>query len=200
MTDSGWPIRSLRVLVAAAIVAGAAWYSPWIEAAGWRVFHPGGRVSYRGLRVLVPWPWTANEEAVKAEAAVSPQGILLRRTPYTLQRRSLNQSIFVTVISADPGVSAARQQDGWLEMFRATHPGASFEGRTLASGGAASSPAASCLSARYPATSDGASPEGAGAQGVVWTCISVENGWVANFEGRDGDADVFFRVVGSLKR
>jgi hypothetical protein len=178
-------IRALHVMLGAAIVAVAAWYSPFIGAVGWHIFHPRGSVSYRGMRVLVPWPWTAETESDDGEPAVSPQGLALKRTPFTMDRRLTNQSIFVTVISSDTGVTPDRQHEAWLDMFRATHPGAAFANTTPV----AVPPGTNCLSARSHWNQNG----------VVWTCISVQNGWVADFEGYERDVPVFFKIVRNLK-
>ena len=186
MTTPSWPIRALRVVVATAIVSLAMWYSPLIAAASWHVFHPGGWVYYRGLHVLVPWPWVSDAEAIKVNATATPEGISLKRMARTMDRRVPMQSLFVTVISPDPGVSAGQQTEGWLRMFRETHPGATFEETTPA----AIPAGASCLGASNPND----------AHGVGWTCISVKDGWVADFEGQEADAGAFFKVVSNLKR
>jgi hypothetical protein len=185
-TTPSWPIRLVRVLIAAAFVAVAAWYSPLVTAANWHLFHPRGWVNYRGLHVLVPWPWTADTEANNADPSVTPEGLSLKKMPYTMDRRLPTQSLFVTVITPDAGLTAAEQTGAWMETFRATHPGAAFNDQVLA----AIPAGASCLSARSHWNQ----------HGVVWTCISVAGGWVADFEGHDADAAVFFRVVSNLKR
>jgi hypothetical protein len=183
MTTVRWQIRVLEIAVATVFVGVAGWYSPLITAAGWHVFHPHGRIEYRGLRVLVPWPWTAESDP---DPTVSPEGLGLKRMPFTMDRRLPVQAMFVTVISPDPGKTVAQQTDEWMEAFRATHPGAIFDNATLAPLPAG----AHCLSAHshwIPGQ-------------VVWTCISVEAGWVADFEGETSDAPSFFRIVTGLKR
>lgn len=185
MANAGWPIRALRVMVAAICVGIAAWYSPFLAAVGWHVFHPRGSVEYRGLHVLVPWPWTVETWTDEGGPAASPQGISLKHTPPSMDRGLTNQSIFVTVLKSDAGVTPERQHDEWMEMFRATHPGATFDNRTPE----AIPAGASCLSARSHWNQNG----------VVWTCISVQNGWVADFEGYERDVPVFFKIVGNLK-
>ncbi len=186
MKIPAWLIRALRWSLGLALAAVAGWYSPALTAAGWHVFHPHGWVEYRGLHIRVPWPWTAEDtEAIDGDPTVTPLGIALRKMPYEMIRRLPRQSIFVTVISPDPGVSAEEQTKRWMEMFRESHPGARFGTAAVAI------PAgASCLSA-----SNDSSPDD-----VVWTCISVSGGWVANFEGRKRGEPVFFQVVTDLKR
>jgi len=181
-----WLIRLLCWSVALIFTAVAAWYGPMVTAAGWRAVHPRGWVNYRGLRVLVPWPWISDMDTVEGEQAVSPEGISLKRMASTTVRHKAAQSIFITVISPDPGLTAEQQMAGWMNAFRVTHPGSEFDETTPVAIPAGSK----CLSARDPG----------GEQDVVWTCISVKGGWVANFEGRTSEEPVFFRVVENLKR
>jgi hypothetical protein len=185
MANHGWPIRALRVIVAAVFVGIAAWYSPFLAALSWHLFHPRAQVDYRGLHVLVPWPWTVESWIDEGEAAASPQGLSLKRTPPSMDRRLTNESIFVTVLSPESGVTPEGQHEAWLDVFRASHPGAAFDNRTPW----AVPPGTSCLSARSHWNQNG----------VVWTCISVRNGWVADFEGYERDVPVFFKIVGNLK-
>jgi hypothetical protein len=186
MTTPRLPIRALRVLGAFALAGVVGWYSPWITASLWRVFHPGGQVKYRGLQVQVPWPWVADTDANREDPTVTPQGLALKKLPPTMNHRLPPQSLFVTVISPDPGLTAEEQTAQWMKMFRETHPGAEF-----AAGTPVAIPAgASCLSATSVDKPND----------VVWTCISVKQGWVANFEGRKHDEAVFLEVVRGLKR
>jgi hypothetical protein len=185
-TIPGWLTRVLRVLAAFALAGVAGWFSPWITASIWHAFHPRGRVMYRGLEIRVPWPWTADTDLVGSEESVTPEGLALKKMPPTMDLRQPPQSVFVTVISPDPGVSAEEQTKRWMEVFRASHAGAKFEAATPVGIPAG----ASCLSADNPAR----------AADIIWTCISVSDGWVANFEGHTRDEPVFFQVVGNLKR
>jgi hypothetical protein len=195
MANPGLPIRVLRVGLAALLVAAACWYSPLLTAAGWHLVHPRGRVVYRGLNVLVPWPWTADLESLRADPEVNPQGLSLKKTPLSLDRRLANQSIFITVISLDPGLTAEQQTAAWMQSFRATHPGANFEPAAPAQ----VPPGAGCLSARSHWNGGGWNGGALEEGGMVWTCISVQQGWVADFEGRSPDAPVFFDIVRNLK-
>jgi hypothetical protein len=182
-------IRPLCWSVALVLVGVAGWYSPILGAAGWHLFHPRGRVNYHGLHVMVPWPWTADmqfDPETDAPGSAAPQGILLKNAPFTMAWHEPAQTIFLTVISSDSGVSAEQQTAGWMGSFRATHPGSEFDEKPSAAIPAGST----CLSARNPGD----------AQDVVWTCISVKGGWVADFEGRTSEEPVFFRVVENLKR
>ncbi len=186
MATPGWKTRVLRVTLAAVFVVLAAWYSPLITAAGWHLFHPLGRVDYRGLRVMVPWPWTAEGEPEGVEPSIAPEGLSLKKTPSTMDRRLTNQSLFVTVIAPDPTMTADEQAAAWMEIFRATHPGAAFKNKAPG----AVPEGATCLSAQSHWNQSG----------VVWTCISVPGGWVADFEGQTADVPVFFRILSQLKR
>lgn len=181
-----WLVRSLLVLAALAVAGVAGWYSPWITASLWHVFHPRGWVDYRGLQVKVPWPWIADAESGGDDSGVTPQGLALRKLPPNMLHGMAAQSLFVTVISADRGFTPERQTQSWLEMFRASHPGATFDSATPV----AIPPGVSCLSADIHTK-----PED-----VQWTCISVSGGWVANFEGHQRDEPAFFEVIGGLKR
>ncbi|AXC10579.1 hypothetical protein ACPOL_1231 [Acidisarcina polymorpha] len=175
----------VRVSIAALFVGFAGWYSPFITAAAWHLFHPTGRVNYRGLNIRVPWPWTADVDAVKSDSFVSPQGISLKKMPYTMDRRLAVQAIFVTVISQDPGKSVEQQTASWMEAFRATHPGSNFVGETPVSVPLG----VNCLGAKSPFHE----------KDLVWTCISVADGWVADFEGQGVDEPTFFEVVTHLR-
>ncbi len=181
-----WLSRTMLVVAALGLVGVSGWYSPIVTASLWRVFHPQGRVNYRGLYVRVPWPWIADNEAGEDDEMATPQGLGLRRMPPTIIHRLPPQSIFVTVISPDPGVTAQQQTNLWMKMFRQTHEGAKFVETTPV----AIPDGASCLRADNPSNS----------RDVVWTCISVKGGWVANLEGRRSDEPVFFEVIGGLKR
>jgi hypothetical protein len=185
MTTPRWPIRALIWGVAAAAAAVAGWYGPTVTAATWHVFHPTGWVSYRGLRVKVPWPWVSDVDAVEADPTVAPEGIAIKRTAYTMARRQSAQAIFITVISPEPDLSPEQQVASWMNNFRATHPGREFDETPPV----AAPPGASCLGARPGDEHD-----------IVWTCISVSGGWIAVFEGHARDEPTFFRIVADLKR
>jgi hypothetical protein len=182
----GWLIRTVLAIAALGLVGVSGWYGPIVTASLWRVFHPQGRVQYRGLSVQVPWPWIADTEASADDAMVTPQGLALRKLPRTIIHRLPPQSMFVTLISPDPGVTAEQQISQWMKMFRETHPGAQFEAATPV----AIPPGASCLRAVSPSNP----------RDVVWTCISVSGGWVANLEGHPSDEPAFFEVIGQLKQ
>ena len=178
VTTPRWLMRALSWIAAAAVAAVAGWYGPTVTAAGWRVFHPRGWVSYRGLQVTVPWPWVSDVDAEEANPTVSPEGIAMKKMAYTMAHRQAAQAIFITVISPEPGLSSEQQVAGWMNSFRETHPGWEFEATPpvpVPSG-------ATCLGARKPADNDV----------VMWTCISVDGGWIAGFEGRGGDEPTFF--------
>lgn len=186
MTTPPLSTRVLRVFGALVLVCLMGWYGPFFTAGIWHVFHPAGWVQYRGLHVRVPWPWTADVDFSGEDPSLSPQGLALKKTPYAVNRRVLSQAIFVTEISPDPGITAEQQAGAWMDTFRKTHPADSFESRTLPAVPAE----AICSAAR----------EDQHAVDVVWTCISVEGGWVANFEGNRADEPVFFDIVAQLKR
>jgi hypothetical protein len=186
MMNPSLPTRALRLLAALALVCAAGWYSPLATAAIWHLLHPVGWVKYRGLQVRVPWPWIADVDADREDPSATPQGLSLKKSPFAVNRRALGQSIFVTVIAQDPGVTAEQQTSEWMKTFRATHPGETFDGNApvaLPSG-------ASCSRAESDA----------GSKPIVWTCISVSGGWVADYEGYAPDVPVFFDVVARLKR
>jgi hypothetical protein len=186
MTNPPLSTRLLHVSVALALVCVAGWYSPFVTAGIWHVFHPGGWANYRGLRVRVPWPWTADTYATGEDPTLAPQGLTLKKTPFTVNKRSLSDSIFITVISQDPGVTVEQQTEAWMETFRMTHPAESFDSRTPKT---------------IPANARCAVARGERSDvDVVWTCITVGGGWVANFEGSRADEPVFFDIVMHLKR
>ena len=178
----GWLIRTVLAIAALGLVGVSGWYSPIVTASLWRVFHPRGWVDYRGLYVQVPWPWIADAEDDGEDPTLTPQGLALRKMSRTSIHRLPPQSMFVTVISPDPGLTAEQQTNQWLEAFRESHPGAEFE--------TATPNGASCL--RAVSRSNG--------RDVVWTCISLNGGWVANLEGHPSDEPAFFEVIGGLKR
>jgi len=178
--------RVLRVLLALVLVCVAGWYSPLAPAAIWRLFHPTGWVNYRGLRVRVPWPWIANTDATGEDPSAVPQGMALKKTPFAVNHRSMTETIFVTVISQDPGITAEGQTEAWMETFRMTHPGDTFDTQTPK----AIPAGASCTVARDDQKQNDA----------VWTCISIRGGWVANYEGCWAGASEFFDMLTHLRR
>ena len=183
---SGWLVRPLLVVAGLSLVGVAGWYGPMVTASIWHVFHPLGRVYYRGLYVRVPWPWIADSDAGREDQAAPPQGLSLRKMPPTSIHHQAAETIFITVISPDPGATAEQQTALWLTMFQGAHPGAGFSGAT-----AANTPTGvECLSAVYTTKPND----------VVWTCISMTEGWVANLEGHRSSEPVFFEVIGGLKR
>jgi hypothetical protein len=185
-TTPRWLTRTLLAIAVLGLAGVSGWFSPIVTASLWRVFHPRGWVDYRGLYVHVPWPWIADTEGAQDEEMATPQGLGLRRMPQTMIHRLPPQSIFVTVISPDPGLTAEQQTDQWMKMFRQTHAGVGFAETTPV----AIPEGASCLRAISQSTP----------RDVVWTCISVSGGWVANLEGRRSDESVFFEVIGGLRR
>lgn len=181
----GWLVRSLLIAVGLTLVGVSGWYGPLVTASLWRVFHPRGRVVYRGLHVQVPWPWIADTEGREEDATAVPEGLVLRKMPQTLFHRPAPQSIFVTVISGDPETTPKQQTDQWMTTFRESHQGFEFSGpaEKLPTG-------RSCLRATLPTRPDR----------VVWTCISVNEGWVASLEGRRSEEPAFFEIVEGLTR
>lgn len=181
-----WLVRPLLIVGGLALVAVSGWYGPMITASIWHLFHPMGTVYYRGLEVRVPWPWIADTDPAREDQAGTPEGLSLRKMPPTSIHHQAPQSMFITVISPDPGATAEQQTGLWLTMFRGAHPGADFSATTPATAPAG----ASCLKAMYPTKADE----------VVWTCISMSGGWVADLEGHQSEEPVFFEVIDGLKR
>jgi hypothetical protein len=186
MTIPPLSTRVLRVFGALVLVCMVGWYSPFFTAGIWHVFHPTGWVRYRSLHVRVPWPWTADTEVSGEDPSFAPQGLALKKTPFRVDRRTRSDTIFVTVISPDPGVSAEQQTLAWMETFRQTHSEQTVDNRTPE----AIPGKANCALARGRRADED----------MVWTCISVQGGWVANFEGNRADEPVFFEIVAHLKR
>jgi hypothetical protein len=179
-----WLVRPLLAVAGLTLVGVSGWYGPMITASIWHLFHPLGTIHYRGLNVRVPWPWIADTDTAKEDQAVTPEGVSLRKMPPTSIHHEAPQSMFITVISPDSGATAEEQTALWLNVFRDAHPGADFSART-----AAGAPAkTSCLKAAYPTKPDE----------VVWTCISMSGGWVADLEGHPSEEAVFLRVIGGL--
>ena len=164
------------------VVAGTTWYNPVVTAAGWRVFHPSGKILYQNLEIVVPWPWIADIEQVNSESYAAPQGVQLKRHSGTLGRPGPVETIFIDTISPDPHTTSVAQIQKWISSFEGSHPGADFSGSQQVSH-------AECIVA-HPSISP---PE------RVATCISVADGWVANFEGTQSQLRTFMQVVNSLK-
>ena len=83
-----WLAHTLLVVAAMCVVSVSGWYSPFLTASGWHVFHPHGWVDYRGLHIRVPWPWTAEDtEAIDDDPTVTPLGVALKKMPYEMIRR-----------------------------------------------------------------------------------------------------------------
>jgi hypothetical protein len=186
------PKRKLTFLGKAAL-AGAvplgvaiAIYGPALSMVMWHATH-WGPVHYRGLRVNVPWGWTADTQNLIDDPPANPQGLMLSHFPLSLRWKGQEyEGIDVNVLLTDGNVSDQQARQSWEELFRDSHLHDGFEVRRPPS---ALPNGADCLVARPKQ----------GTVRVEWSCISTTNGWMASFAGQPAEVPIFLRIVSGLK-
>lgn len=167
----------------------AVYYAPTLTSFGWHVIH-GQTIDYRGLHVRVPWGWTADMSLMADDSQTSPQGVTLQKPPKTLNIESRGpELIYVNLLLPDARSTPSQQEAEWDNLFRQSHPESSFD--VVA---AADFPqGVDCLEAT-PKSADSSLPAGA-----ALACISVKDGWLANFAGSRASIPLFRRVLDGLK-
>jgi hypothetical protein len=181
MTQKAWLMLALCIPV----ICLAVYYAPFLVSLGWHVMH-GMSVDYRGLRVRVPLGWTADLALTKDDFPANPQGITLEKQPRTLAFEVAGpEMMYFNLLLPDARSGPAQQAEQWKTLFRQAHPVSDFN---IASRDGLS-PGMDCLEA---------TPVG-NKSAAAWTCISVEDGWVADYAGAREHVPVFLDVAANLK-
>ena len=167
----------------------AVYYSPTLTSLGWHILH-GKAIDYRGLRVEVPWGWTADLSLMKEDYPANPQGITLEKPPKTLNIESRGpELIYINLLLPDARSTPQQQAAEWQSLFRQSHPGAQFD-VAPPQGFPAS---ANCLEATPRANAPDVP------QGAALACISLTGGWLANYAGSQRNVPLFRNVIAQLK-
>ncbi len=167
------------------VICLAVFYTPLLVSLGWHVTH-GMAVNYRGLRIQVPFGWTADVGSQKEDFSANPQGITLEKQPETLHFVAPGpETMYFNLLLPDAGITPSQQASQWESFFRQSHPASDFNIFRLGD----LSPDMDCLQAT-PLNSHAA---------AALACISLKNGWVAVFAGSQANVPLFLRVAGTLK-
>jgi len=181
MTYRAW----LMMLICLPVICLAVYYTPLLVSLGWHAMHGMG-VNYRGLRIQVPLGWTADAAPQKDDFPASPQGITLEKQPETLHFESPGpETMYFNVLLPDARSTPSQQAAQWESLFRQSHSPSEFNMSRLAD----LSADMSCIQAT-PVTSNSA---------AALACISIENGWVAEYAGSQAHVSLFLQVASALK-
>lgn len=168
----------------------AIYYAPAMSAVGSRLLH-GSTVHYRGLSVEVPWGWSADLNSVKDDFPENPQGITLQKPPKTLNLESRGPELmYVNLLLPDAHSTPQQQAEEWKNLFLQSHSETAFniaERNNLFSG-------VNCIEAtpRLGTAQDERS--------AALACISLREGWLANYAGLQSNVPIFIKVLSGLKR
>jgi hypothetical protein len=168
----------------------AVYYAPVMSALGWHLLH-GRAVDYRGLRIEVPWGWSADWNAVKDDFPANPQGITVQKLPRTLNLESRGpELIYINLLLPDAHSTPQQQAEEWRNLFLQSHTETTFniaERNNLL-------PGADCVEAtpRFGNPQDERS--------AALACISLSEGWLANYAGLQSNVPVFIKVLSRLKQ
>lgn len=167
----------------------AVYYSPTLTSLGWHTIH-GKAIDYRGLHVEVPWGWTADLSLMKEDFPANPQGITLQKPPKTLNIESRGpELIYINLLLPDPRSTSQQQAAEWKNLFLGSHPATDFSLAVPANAPAG----ADCIEAT-PRAASGDLPAGA-----ALACVSITEGWLANYAGSKVHIPLFLKVVSTLK-
>jgi len=163
----------------------AVYYAPLLVSLGWHVRH-GMSVDYRGLRVRVPLGWIADLSLTKDDFPANPQGITLEKQPKSLAFEVAGpEMMYFNVLLPDADHSPDQQAEQWKDLFRQSHSATQFEIASLNS----LAPGMECLEA---------TPFGNKSAGAL-TCVSVTDGWVAQYAGAQEHVPLFLEIAAGLK-
>ncbi|GGG91007.1 hypothetical protein [Silvibacterium dinghuense] len=177
------------LLICIPIVFAAIYYAPVLMSLGWHIMH-GQAVDYRGLRVSVPWGWTADLSAVKEDYPANPQGVTLEKPPKTLNIEARGPELmYINLLLPDAHSTSTQQAAQWEELFRESHPASDFSLAVPANLPAT----AQCLQATPRQAQDGLHA------GAAIACVSEKDGWLANYAGSQRNVPLFFQVLDGLK-
>ncbi|MFT4114644.1 hypothetical protein [Silvibacterium sp.] len=190
------------LLICIPVVLAAIYYAPVLMSFGWHLMH-GQAVEYRGLRVTVPWGWTADLSLMKEDFPANPQGITLEKPPKTLNIEARGpELIYVNLLLPGPipethnGASTTtaaatldQQAAQWEQLFRDSHPAANFHLSVPVN----SPGSAKCIEATPLNAVDGLTG------GAALACVSEKDGWLASYAGLQRNVPLFFHVLSELK-
>jgi len=181
ITRKAWLLIGLCIPV----ICVAVYYTPFLVSLGWHVMH-GMAVNYRGLRVRVPLGWTADLTLTKDDFPANPQGIVLERQPKTLAFEVAGpEMMYFNLLLPDAGKEPAQQAREWKDLFVQAHPASEFR----IAGPEGLSSGMDCLEA---------TPVGNNSAAAL-TCISVKDGWVAQYAGAQVHVPLFLGIAANLK-
>jgi hypothetical protein len=181
MTRRAW----FMFLMCLPVICLAVYYTPLLVSLGWHVTH-GMAVNYRGLRIQVPFGWTADTSSQNEDFPASPQGITLEKQAETLHIEAPGpETMYFNILLPDAGITPSQQAAQWENLFRQSHPASDFNVSRV---GDLSSDM-DCLQA-IPLASRSA---------AALDCISLKNGWVAIYAGSQAHVPLFLQVAGTLK-
>ena len=181
MARKTWPL----ILLCIPIICLAVYYSPSLVSLGWHIMH-GSSIHYRGLRVRVPFGWTADLTLSKDDFPENPQGVTLEKQAKTLSFQAPGpQMMYFNLLLPDPANTPARQADEWDNFFLQAHPASAFDivRRHDLPGGL------DCLQA---------TPRGDSSTAAL-ACISTSQGFVAQYSGAAANVPVFLQIAAALK-
>lgn len=168
----------------------AVYYAPAMSAMGWHLLH-GGVLDYRGLRVEVPWGWSVAGNDAKDDFPANPQGITMQKPPKTLALESRGpELIYINLLLPDAHSTPQQQAEEWKNLFLQSHSETTFniaERNNLL-------PGADCVEA----TPRLGNPQDE--RSAALACISLSEGWLANYAGLQSNVPVFIKVLSGLKR
>jgi hypothetical protein len=184
--------RGSRMLMLGCIplVLLAVYYAPAMSAMGWHLLH-GGVLDYRGLRIEVPWGWSVDGNDAKDDFPANPQGITVQKPPKTLNLESRGpELIYINLLLPDAHSTPQQQAEEWRNLFLQSHTETTFniaERNNLL-------PGADCVEAtpRFGNPQDERS--------AALACISLSEGWLANYAGLQSNVPVFIKVLSRLKQ
>lgn len=163
----------------------AVYYAPFLVSLGWHITH-GRAVNYRGLRVRVPMGWTADLTPIKDDFPANPQGVTLEKQSKSLAFEVAGpEMMYFNLLLPDAGSEPAQQAHQWKDLFLRAHPASEFSVSSVDG----SLPGMDCLEAT-PANNKSA---------AALACISVNNGWVAEYAGARTDVPLFLDIASRLK-
>jgi hypothetical protein len=181
MTRKTW----FLILLCTPIICLAVYYTPFLVSLGWHVMH-GMTVQYRGLWVRVPLGWTADLTPAKDDYPANPQGITVEKQSSTLAFEVAGpEMMYFNLLLPDGRSTPAQQLAEWESLFRQAHPVSDFD---LVQRGNPPSDM-DCLQAIPRASHAGA----------ALACISLKEGWVAEYAGSQDHVPDFLRIAAALK-
>jgi hypothetical protein len=181
MTRKTW----FLILLCTPIICLAVYYTPSLVSLGWHVMH-GMAIQYRGLWVRVPLGWTADLTLTKDDYPANPQGITVEKQQKTLAFEVAGpEMMYFNLLLPDPRTTPAQQAAQWDSLFRQAHPASDFDITSPANLPAGME----CLQA-IPRASH---------MDAVLACISLKDGWVADYAGSREHLPVFLRIAALLK-